>query len=63
MMVSHEGRRLEDEVLLSVFVLDAVRERDGTVRDFEPAGRVYNFEEMVKVVEFVDEVLKLRAAI
>lgn len=63
MMASDEGRRSEDEVMLSVFALDAVRKRDGKVRDFEPAGRVYHFEEMLKVVEVADEVLKLRAAI
>lgn len=41
-----------------VFVLDAMKERDEMVTDFEPAGSVYVLDDMVNVVEDVDEVLK-----
>lgn len=57
-MVRDEGKRVEEEVMARVFVLDAMKERDEMVRDFEPAGSVYILDDMVNVVEDVDEVLK-----
>lgn len=58
MTVSDEGRRLEEEMMAKVFVLDAMRDSEGITRDVELAGRVYVFEATVKIVEEVDEVLK-----
>lgn len=63
MMVREDGRRVEDEAMDRVFVLDAVNERELMARDVEPAGRVYFFEAIVNVVEEVDVVLKCSVAV
>lgn len=62
-MVRVDGRRVEEETMDRVFVLDAVNERGPIAREVEPAGRVYFFEATVKVVEEVDVVLKCSVAV